>query len=161
VSADIVRGARVRILTGAAGGRTGTVVNVYQGRNGPLVDVEHARPELLTVPDGPIQVVRLPYAPIELEVVEPESTPALAAELDEPDPGAYLRPDEEPTAIARVKRHRAPSGNRDADYFQPVCDACGWEDANYSNRTVEGRSLAEKRAAEHRCRAIATPGGTR
>ena len=66
-----------------------------------------------------------------------------------------------PTARARVKRHRAPSGNRDADYFQPVCEACGWEGASYSNRTVEGRTLAEKHAAEHRCRAVTTSGGAR
>jgi len=52
---------------------------------------------------------------------------------------------------ARVERLSSPSGNRDNDYFQPTCDACGWKGASYSNRTVEGRTLAEKHAAEHRC----------
>lgn len=51
---------------------------------------------------------------------------------------------------ATVKRHRAPSDNRDADYFQAVCSECGWKDpAMYSNRTVEGRTLAERNAKEH------------
>lgn len=50
-----------------------------------------------------------------------------------------------------VKRLSAPSGNRDADYFQPAC-TCGWTGAAYSNRTIEGRTLAEKRATEHRCK---------
>lgn len=49
---------------------------------------------------------------------------------------------------ATVKRVPAPSGNRDADYFQPVC-VCGWQGANYSNRTIEGRQLAAKHAADH------------
>lgn len=48
-----------------------------------------------------------------------------------------------------VKRHRAPSGNRDADYFQAVC-TCGWPGGGvHSNRTVEGRRLAERDAADH------------
>nr|WP_146177676.1 hypothetical protein [Sphaerisporangium cinnabarinum] len=66
----------MRILTGASSGRTGTVVSTRG--NGRVVDVEHERPVLLTVPDGPSQVVRLPYAPEELEVVEPEPVSVLA-----------------------------------------------------------------------------------
>lgn len=54
------------------------------------------------------------------------------------------------TAQATVKRLPAPSGNRDNDYFQPVC-ACGWKGALYSNRTVEGRTIAQRAASEHRC----------
>lgn len=52
--------------------------------------------------------------------------------------------------IATVKRIAAKSGNRDNDYFQAVC-VCGWSGAFYSNRTVEGRSLAAKHASQHRC----------
>ena len=51
---------------------------------------------------------------------------------------------------AVVVRLRAPSGNRDADYFQLQC-SCGWVGAAYSNRTAEGRALAERHADEHRC----------
>lgn len=51
------------------------------------------------------------------------------------------------TAI--VKRIRARSGNRDNDYFQPVCQLCEWEGATYSNRTTEGKRLAYERAAGH------------
>ena len=40
---------------------------------------------------------------------------------------------------ARVLRHRARSGNTDHDYFQPVCDACLWKGALYSNRQAEMR----------------------
>jgi hypothetical protein len=48
-----------------------------------------------------------------------------------------------------VKRLRAPSGNRDADRFQAVC-SCGWRArATHSNRTAEGRSLAERDAEDH------------
>jgi hypothetical protein len=54
------------------------------------------------------------------------------------------------TARATVKRLPAPSGNRDSDYFQPVC-ACGWQGALHSNRTVEGRTIAQRAASEHRC----------
>ena len=60
--------------------------------------------------------------------------------------------------IATVDRLRAPSGNRDADYFRPRC-SCGWQGAPYSNRTVEGRFLAERDAADHesaRNRAVAS-----
>lgn len=52
------------------------------------------------------------------------------------------------TAI--VKRHRAPSGNRDHDRFQAACRSCGWASPTfYSNRTVEGRRLAERDAEDH------------
>lgn len=52
------------------------------------------------------------------------------------------------TAAATVKRHPAPSGNRYADYFRPECP-CGWRGAFHSNRTIEGRKLAERDAADH------------
>lgn len=52
---------------------------------------------------------------------------------------------------ATVQRHRAPSGNRDNDYFHAVCPTCGWTGAYHPNRTVEGRRLAERDAAQHRC----------
>lgn len=58
----------------------------------------------------------------------------------------------EPVSAATVERQFAPSGNRDADYFQPKCAKCGWEGAPYSNRTIEGRQLAERDADAHRCR---------
>lgn len=54
------------------------------------------------------------------------------------------------TAI--VVRHHAPSGNRDHDYFQPMCSACGWHGATYSNRTIEGSTLAARDARGHVCR---------
>lgn len=58
---------------------------------------------------------------------------------------------EQPINEATVIRHRAPSGNRDADYFQATC-TCGWEAAGFHpNRTVEGRRLAERDAEQHRC----------
>ena len=54
---------------------------------------------------------------------------------------------------ATVDRYRTPSGNRDEDRFRAVCTACGWKSlAWYSNRTIEGRRLAERDAKEHRCR---------
>lgn len=53
---------------------------------------------------------------------------------------------------AKVERISAPSGDRDADYFRARHDDCGWVDpAMYSNRTVEGRRLAQRNADEHRC----------
>lgn len=53
-------------------------------------------------------------------------------------------------ATATVRRYRAPSGNRDADYFSAECDACPWKSSGFhSNRTVEGRTLAERDAADH------------
>jgi hypothetical protein len=52
-----------------------------------------------------------------------------------------------PTAEAR--RLHAPSGNRDNDYWQAEC-SCGWtSSAVHSNRTVEGRALADRDAADH------------
>lgn len=57
------------------------------------------------------------------------------------------------TTTATVDRYRTPSGNRDEDRFRAICAACGWKSlAWYSNRTVEGRRLAERDAKEHRCR---------
>lgn len=50
---------------------------------------------------------------------------------------------------ATAKRHRAPSGNRDADYWYASCPVCNWQGAYHPNRTVEGRSLAERDAASH------------
>lgn len=51
---------------------------------------------------------------------------------------------------ATVTRLRAPSQNRDADYWQARCTECGWGSGGmHSNRTVEGRSLAERDAADH------------
>ena len=50
-----------------------------------------------------------------------------------------------------VKRIAAPSGNRDNDYLRPECFTCGWRGALYSNRTVEGRTLADRHASVHRC----------
>lgn len=51
------------------------------------------------------------------------------------------------TAITH--RQVSPSGNRDNDYFQAECSACNWTGAAYSNRTAEGRQLAERATAEH------------
>ena len=51
----------------------------------------------------------------------------------------------------RVVRYFAPSGNTDADYFSPRCDVCGWSGAFHSNRTIEGRRIAERQATDHRC----------
>ena len=56
------------------------------------------------------------------------------------------------TKTARVVRLLAPSGNSDYDYFCPRCDACNWHGASYSNRTIEGRQLAERDARRHTCR---------
>lgn len=61
------------------------------------------------------------------------------------------------TTSATVTRHPAPSGNRDADYFQPTCSACGYAGALYSNRTVEGRRLAARDAEAHRCKPATNP----
>ena len=55
------------------------------------------------------------------------------------------------TPKARVVRLSAPSGNRDADHFRPTCPHCGWSGVHYSNRTIEGRRLAERDAERHRC----------
>lgn len=52
---------------------------------------------------------------------------------------------------ATAVRIPAKSGNRDNDYWQAKCD-CGWVDpALYSNRTIEGRTLAERNAGDHTC----------
>lgn len=52
---------------------------------------------------------------------------------------------------ATIERYSAPSGNRDADMFRAVC-TCGWKSlAWHSNRTVEGKRLAERDANQHRC----------
>lgn len=54
--------------------------------------------------------------------------------------------------VAVAVRLPAQSGNHDNDYWQAQHAACGWKDtARYSNRTIEGRTLAERNAAEHRC----------
>lgn len=50
---------------------------------------------------------------------------------------------------ALVVRLWAPSGNRDNDYFQPLCGECNWRGATYSNRTIEGRQLAERDTFDH------------
>lgn len=55
---------------------------------------------------------------------------------------------------ASVKRIRAPSGNRANDRFQAVHPACGWSGAYHSNRTIEGRKLAQRDAREHRSRLV-------
>lgn len=78
-AATFVRGDRVRILTGMAGGRVGTVVSAHRGL-APVVNVEVEIPVLLSDPDGPTRVVQMPYEPDELEAVEPEPVPALADE---------------------------------------------------------------------------------
>lgn len=51
------------------------------------------------------------------------------------------------TAVA----HRIPakSGNRDNDYWQAKCPQCPWVGGFHSNRTIEGRTLAERDASEH------------
>lgn len=59
------------------------------------------------------------------------------------------------TQTATVVRIKAPSGNRDNDYWQPVCSQCPWKGGLYSNRTVQGRTLADRDATEHRCPPIA------
>ena len=51
---------------------------------------------------------------------------------------------------ARIERVRARSGNPDADYFRAICP-CGWKGAVHSNRTIEGRRLAERDARGHLC----------
>jgi hypothetical protein len=53
------------------------------------------------------------------------------------------------TLTATVKRHRR-GGMGDNDYFQALC-SCGWKGAPNSNRTIEGRKLAERDARNHRC----------
>lgn len=56
------------------------------------------------------------------------------------------------TTVATAVRIPAKSGNRDNDYWQAKCGDCGWVDpALYSNRTIEGRELAQRNAAEHTC----------
>lgn len=53
-------------------------------------------------------------------------------------------------ATARADRIRSASGDRDYDYWQATCDACPWQAlAMHSNRTIEGRRLAERDANEH------------
>lgn len=53
-------------------------------------------------------------------------------------------------AVAYVRRHRAPSGNRDGDRFQAVCPAHPeWIAAAHSNRTTAGRTLAERDRDQH------------
>jgi hypothetical protein len=59
---------------------------------------------------------------------------------------------EEEAQAATVERYRAPSGNRDEDRFRAVCNSCDWKSLGWhSNRTIEGRRLAERDAAQHRC----------
>lgn len=55
------------------------------------------------------------------------------------------------SAITRVERWHAPSGNRDHDRWFAVCLICGWSGVMHSNRTIEGRRLAERDAAQHTC----------
>lgn len=57
---------------------------------------------------------------------------------------------------ATVTRHRAPSGNRDNDYWYATC-TCGWRGAMNPNRTIEGRRLADRDARQHRCPTAAQP----
>lgn len=80
MSADLAPGARIRIRTGMAGGRVGTVLSTGPSYPRPAVRVEVEIPVLLTEPDGPTHVVQMPYAPDELEVLAPEPAPAPAAE---------------------------------------------------------------------------------
>lgn len=51
--------------------------------------------------------------------------------------------------MAKVTRHRR-GGLGDNDYFQATC-GCGWKGPLNSNRTIEGRKLAERDARNHRC----------
>lgn len=52
--------------------------------------------------------------------------------------------------ISSVRRHHAPSGNRDHDYFRAECTSCDWTArAMHSNRTIEGRALAQRDADDH------------
>lgn len=51
------------------------------------------------------------------------------------------------TAVAH--RIAAKSGNRDNDYWQAKCPACPWVGGFHSNRTIEGRRLADRDAAGH------------
>lgn len=54
------------------------------------------------------------------------------------------------TQNATVVRHRSPSGNRDADHFRAECsEHPEWSPAFHSNRTVEGRTLAQRDAEAH------------
>ena len=110
-------GDRVRILTGMAGGRVGTVIHAGRGYGGPVVNVEVEIPVLLMDPDGPSQTVQMPYAPDELEVLEPE--PAPADELNESGPLRLAR-GERITAVttgvlngARIFRSRTLVVSRD------------------------------------------------
>lgn len=52
-------------------------------------------------------------------------------------------------SAAHVERYRSPSGNPDHDYWLPRCPKCPWTGAYYSNRTIEGRSLAQRDAEDH------------
>jgi len=62
-----------------------------------------------------------------------------------------MQSDREGNAMgAEVRRLAAASGNRDNDYFRAQC-SCGWKGSPHSNRTVEGRRLAERDARNHRC----------
>lgn len=67
----ISKGDRVKVMTGASGGRVGTVAHVAHswstGR--PIVHVELVVPVLIAEPDGPTCVVVLTYDVDELERV--------------------------------------------------------------------------------------------
>lgn len=63
----------------------------------------------------------------------------------------YTFPD--PGRTATAVRISAPSGNRDNDYWQAQCSSCSWKGSSHSNRTVEGKSLAERDAEQHKCKA--------
>jgi hypothetical protein len=50
---------------------------------------------------------------------------------------------------AYAKRIPARSGNRDNDYWQATCNTCPWKGALSSNRTTEGKRLAQRDADDH------------
>lgn len=54
------------------------------------------------------------------------------------------------TTTASIERYHAPSGNRDNDKFRGTCAVCPWTGTVWhSNRTVEGRQMAQRDAEDH------------
>jgi membrane protease subunit (stomatin/prohibitin family) len=53
---------------------------------------------------------------------------------------------------ASIARRRVPGTNRDYDLWFAVCHECGWRSDYFSNRTIQGRQVAQDRADSHRCK---------
>lgn len=110
-----------------------------------LVDPAPAETYGVTAENSPPQSSRYADVQVDTGMNEDETDAAIAEDQTAEE-------EEEEAQAATVERYRSPSSNRDDDRFRAVCNSCDWKSLGWhSNRTIEGRRLAERDAAQHRC----------